>query len=208
MKTLELDLFSEPTTETQSCQDTVEVIRGLRYLPNFVTEEEEGKLLHLLDENLWSCELSRRVQHYGYKYDYKSRRIDESMHIGELPKWLRHLGKRLVEYGVFDTIPDQVIVNEYLPGQGISAHIDCQPCFGDTIASLSLLSTCVMDFTEAKTEENIPVFLEPRSVVVLKEDARYLWKHSIAKRKQDVYNGQNHARSRRISLTFRSVKWE
>ena len=35
-------------------------------------------------------------------------------------------------------------VNEYLPGQGIAQHVDCVPCFGGTVASLSLLSPCTM----------------------------------------------------------------
>lgn len=185
-----------------------ELIPGLSYLPGFVSVEEAEGVLRHIEATEWSTELARRVQHYGYKYDYKSRRISEDMRVGELPVWLLVLGERLVQQGIFDVVPDQVIINEYQPGQGISAHIDCQPCFGDTVASLSLLSTCIMDFTEAKTGEIVPVFMEPRSIVVMKADARYLWKHSIAKRKQDVYNGQTYARNRRISLTFRSVKWE
>lgn len=32
---------------------------------------------------------------------------------------------RLQQAGLFADTPDQVIINEYQPGQGISAHIDC-----------------------------------------------------------------------------------
>src|SRR5438445_662516 len=84
---------------------------------------------------------------------------------------------------VFAQVPDQVIVNEYEPGQGITPHIDCEPCFGDTVASLTLGSGCVMDFTEVKGPGKASVWLERRSLVVLRDEARYEWRHSIAKSK-------------------------
>jgi alkylated DNA repair dioxygenase AlkB len=112
---------------------------------------------------------------------------------------------RLQQAGLFDETPDQIIVNEYQPGQGISAHIDCVPCFADTIASLSLGSSCVMDFTHSKTGDKSSLLLEPRSLLVLTGDARYVWQHAIAGRKTDRHNGQIIQRARRVSLTFRKV---
>ena len=94
-------------------------------------------------------------------------------------------------------------MNEYEPGQGISKHVDCVPCFGNAIASLSLGSTCVMEFS--RPEAKVPVLLEPRSVVILQGDARYHWCHAIPARKNDTYAGRLIPRSRRISLTFRTV---
>jgi alkylated DNA repair dioxygenase AlkB len=38
--------------------------------------------------------------------------------------FLDFLRERLVEFGFFDIVPDQLIVNEYEVGQGIHAHID------------------------------------------------------------------------------------
>lgn len=102
-------------------------------------------------------------------------------------------------------MPDQIIINEYQSGQGISTHIDCVPCFSNTIASLSLGSPCVMDFAHSETGKKSSLLLEPRSLLVLSGDARYLWQHSIAGRKTDRFNGQTIQRTRRISLTFRKV---
>ena len=51
------------------------------------------------------------------------------MRIDHLPKWLQTLGRKLKEEGYMPTEPDQVIVNEYKPGQGIASHIDCEPLF-------------------------------------------------------------------------------
>ena len=83
---------------------------------------------------------------------------------------------------------DQLIINEYFPGQGIAPHIDCEPCFTNTIASISLGSATVMDYTKDTT--SIPVVLRPRSLVVMKEESRYEWKHGIASRKTDKINGE------------------
>lgn len=102
-------------------------------------------------------------------------------------------------------LPDQVIINEYLPGQGITRHIDCVPCFGESVASLSLGSQCVMEFTHAKTGEKQQQQLDPRSIVVLAGEARYDWQHSIPQRKSDMWDGEKRMRGRRISLTFRTV---
>ncbi|WCK13419.1 alpha-ketoglutarate-dependent dioxygenase AlkB [Agrobacterium tumefaciens] len=102
-------------------------------------------------------------------------------------------------------MPDQVIANEYLPGQGISAHVDCVPCFDDTIVSISLLSTCEMVFRELRGPDIRSVVLQPCSVVLLGDAGRYDWSHEIPSRKSDVVNGLRPARRRRVSLTFRKV---
>src|SRR6185295_19353893 len=99
-----------------------------------------------------------------------------------------------------------VIVNEYEPGQGISRHVDCVPCFGDTIASLSLNSTCMMELEQPKTSRKGSIMLAPCSLLVLTGEARYDWMHSIPARKEDEHNFQKYPRQRRVSLTFRTVK--
>jgi alkylated DNA repair dioxygenase AlkB len=83
--------------------------------------------------------------------------------------------------------------------------VDCIPCFGDTIASLSLGSGCLMDFTHSNTAQKTSLFLPPRSLLLLQSDARTHWQHGIAKRKSDVVDGVKVHRGRRVSLTFRNV---
>jgi alkylated DNA repair dioxygenase AlkB len=158
-----------------------------------------------VDGEPWLTDLKRRVQHYRYRYDYKARRVDPSMHLGPLPAWVQSTAERLVHAGHMPKAPDQLIVNEYQPGQGISPHIDCEPCFGPAICSLSLGSPCVMDFTEEAGGWREPLRLERGSLVVLSGPARYDWKHSIAGRKADRIEGRAISRDRRVSLTFRTV---
>ena len=179
-------------------------VDGLRYIPDFVASTEASELINTIDQQPWLTDLKRRVQHYGWKYDYQAQKIDTSMKLGPLPKWLSIYCKQLLEQGHFSIMPDQVIVNEYQPGQGISPHIDCVPCFGETIASLSFGSACVMELTHPNCLK-VSQPLESNSLLVLSGDARYKWKHSIPTRKTDRYNGQTIVRSRRVSLTFRNV---
>ena len=182
-----------------------DAIHGLRYIPDYITEVQHDWLLARIDKHPWLDDLKRRVQHYGFKYDYRARKVNLDMHIGELPKWLKVVSEKLQKEGHTPEVADQVIINEYLPGQGISSHIDCEPCFTDTIVSLSLGSGCVMNFTNTSDKKKIPVWLEPRSLVVLSGEARSEWLHGIAARKWDEWDGQKHERKRRVSLTFRKV---
>jgi alkylated DNA repair dioxygenase AlkB len=181
------------------------MISGLTYIPNYLSQEEVKEFLNNIRSSEWLTDLKRRVQHYGYKYDYRSRSIDSSMFLGELPHWAKKLAVKLHNDGFSEFISDQLIVNEYLPGQGISNHIDCEPCFGETIMSISLGSYCVMDFINKTTQKSVPVFLECGSLVVLKGDARYKWTHGIAPRKADIFNGIKTIRGIRTSMTFRKT---
>lgn len=175
------------------------IIPGLKYTKDYIKTEHEHQLIELIDSMPWITELKRRVQHYGYKYDYSSKSINSLHYLGTIPDWLNVLCTKLFNDRIFLTSPNQVIINEYLPGQGIAPHIDCIPYFSDTICSLSLFSSCVMDFTNNTTKQSIE--LAPKSLLILKEEARYKWKHGIAPRQSD--NGIK--RQRRISLTFRKV---
>jgi len=197
----QLDLFSA----TPSPSSDEPTIPGLIYEAEFLSPDEEKVLLSRINAERWITDLRRRVQHYGWRYDYKARRIDPGMYLGKLPEWLDDVSARLLARGWFDQLPDQVIVNEYLPGQGIAAHTDCVPCFGPTLASVSLLSDVLMDFENPRTKERHSRRLERRSIAVLQGDARYLWRHGISARLKDIYQSKNWIRSRRVSLTFRTV---
>ena len=196
----------QPSLSPPSNQEAIDAIAGLDYKEDYINTREHKQLLDQIKKQPWLHDLKRRVQHYGYKYDYKARRIVRDMLIGKLPEWLEEWAEKLCEDGHMPEVADQVIVNEYKPEQGISRHIDCEPCFQNTIVSLSLGSGCVMDFTNKfdKTKK-IPVWLAPKSIVVLKDEARYEWLHGIAPRKSDTWDGHKVARERRVSLTFRKV---
>ena len=178
---------------------------GAIYITEFLSREEEEAIKDRLDAGEWSNTLKRRVQHFGYLYDYRARAVTADAYLGRLPEWLEMFAERLVARGYFVDLPDQVLANEYLPGQGISAHVDCVPCFDDTIVSISLLSQCEMVFRERSSSRSLAMLLHPRSGILLKGASRYDWTHEIPARKSNVTDGTKVNRGRRISLTFRKV---
>jgi alkylated DNA repair dioxygenase AlkB len=179
-------------------------IKGLVVIENYIPKTDEALLLATVGIQRWRGDLSRRVQHYGYIYDYKARTVDASMYLGPLPDWLQPLASRLHEDGLMPSIPDQAIINEYEPGQGIADHIDCTPCFGGVVTSLSLGGGVMMQFKRDELFEE--VYLKPRTLLVMEDECRYQWTHGIPKRKTDVLNNHRILRQRRISITFRTVQ--
>lgn len=180
---------------------------GLLYRSGYLTGAEEAVLVARIDDAPWRTDLKRRVQHYGYRYDYKARQARREDYLGPLPEWLDPILAKLCTDGLFIQRPDQVIVNEYLPGQGISAHVDCEPCFGDSIVSISLLGGCTMVFAELGTTKTAHVYLEPCSMLHMHGPARSKWTHAIPARKSDALSGGAVLRTRRISLTCRTMRF-
>ena len=143
-------------------------VPGLKLIPGFLTPKEQSLCVQRVDgaTQEWRNDLQRRVQHYGWRYDYRARAITPDMHLGALPGWLHQLAERLYrETGAFGHIPEQVIVNEYLPGQGIGTHID-HPGFGPTVCTVSLLDDWEMDFSRNWRDKE-PALLEQGSCVLL-----------------------------------------
>lgn len=182
-----------------AAHDTPVAPIGLTVISDFLTSDEEARLVQTVDSASWLTDLRRRVQHYGWKYDYSSRSIKPSSYLGELPDWAEELAVRLVERGFMIEKPDQVIVNEYLKNQGISKHIDCPSCFRGPIVTISLIESWSMTFKRQK--EKYEVLLPRRSLACLDGPARHEWTHEIAQRKMEG----KQLRDRRISLTFRKV---
>lgn len=202
------DLFGYSRTNNDVTLQNAKQINGLKVYFDFITKEEERDLLNNIDKNKWLSDLKRRVQHFGYKYDYKARRIDKTSYIGEIPNWMTILCSRLQEQKIIAFNPDQAIINEYVDDQGIASHIDCEPCFGDTIISISLGGQCIMNFQKemnTKDQDKIPLMITPRTLLVMTGESRYNWYHGIPSRKSDKFNEIVHKRQRRISITFRKV---
>ena len=183
------------------------IIAGMSYIPNWINNDEHDKLLSTIDSLPWETTLKRRVQQYGYRYDYRKAKNMVMSHndnyIGELPDFLKEIGNRLCSDGIFPEIPDEVLINEYEPGQGIANHIDCLPCFTDTVVSLSLGSQCVMDFKSK--DKSIFKHLEKNSLLIITGESRYDWSHGIKANKSDIINGKWVLRTRRVSMTFRKT---
>jgi alkylated DNA repair protein alkB homolog 8 len=215
----------EDVSETEHVQ-----VPGMTLIKDFVTEEEEKQLLDAVygeyAEN-WnaSAMMSRRVQHYGYEYDYLKRRINVANCIGPLPSFVDSVVDKMSGLPELqedndssgntdpDSDPDpswykpvQLTVNEYEPGQGIGPHIDNHSDFGHTIISLSLMSDSVFYFRSLVSDAYKFMVLPRRSLLLLQGQVRYGWMHALYSRKSDMVYGKLVPRQTRVSLTFRRVR--
>lgn len=136
---------------------------------------------------------SRRVQQYGKTYDYGSRSMTDA---SPIPNWIKDLetALRSTLKGIdFDPpLPvrsfEQIIVNEYKQGQCITKHIDHSSWFDDCILSLSLGCTGTMKFTRSLFQPET-FDLEPGTLVIMRNDARWKWFHEILPIKASVGSG-------------------
>lgn len=189
------------------------------YIPNFITSEEEAHILknvYSVPKPKWTCLSKRRLQDYG-GVPHEKGMIPES-----IPNWLTKYVEKVAQLNVFDNHkPNQVLVNEYLPGQGIMPHSD-GPLFFPTIATISCGSHTILNFlenSEARTKI-CQLLLEKCSLVVIKDDMYSKYLHSIQDIDVDVISegcanllncgkqyilGDKIKRDTRISITIRNV---
>ena len=178
---------------------------GAAIVPDIITEAEERRILLRIGQAPWLTDLSRRVQHYGYRYDYRSRGAGRHAPAPAFPRWAAVVADRLTP--LFDgRRPEQCIVNEYRPGQGIGMHAD-HASFGPVVVSLSLGHAWTMQFRphaacpyvrEGLATDEVAL-LPRRSVLVLRGQARSAWMHGIDR----ATNA--HQAATRVSATFRTL---
>lgn len=180
--------------------------QGLFLIRNFIEDEEEALLVAKINENQWSGqgippnpEMKRRGQQYGGLFCYMTRSLTKLD--TPLPDWIESLCRRVSEaiftnLGISDRF-DFVCINEYTQGQGIMPHVDSL-LFGPTIVSLSLLEQCEMAFEPVVPNEHPPsrFIFEPRSILVMTQESRYKFLHSVSK---------SSICTKRIAIIFRSL---
>lgn len=191
-------------------EDLVQAIPGLRLINGFLTEEEQKDcLLNIDSPNApWeNDQITRRTQQFGYHYDYIKRVVTLADQPGILPSWLAAIARRLYdETEAFLEIPNQVIINEYLQGQGIQLHADSAK-FGPAVATISLAEKWTMDFKSTETKEKVSIPLPIGSCLLFTGESRHKWQHGIDELKTEPTYLHNHRipRGWRVSITFRTV---
>lgn len=188
----------------------------------------ETKVSDIPSEN-WIALSKRRVQHYGYAFNYLVNNVDPERFLGPLPKFAAEGVSELArqfdsdrassgvyaqEYSQLRSVlrdgtwnPDQLTINEYHPGQGIPHHVDTHSAFEEAIVSVSIMGDTVMEFCHPDGKiGRKKVFVPRRSLLALTGDARYLWTHGITPRTTDSFGGTMVPRGTRISLTYRTVQ--
>ncbi|KAF5735144.1 alkylated DNA repair protein alkB 8 [Tripterygium wilfordii] len=209
-------------------------IPGLYLLHDFVSVEEEKELLAAVDDRRWINLSKRRVQHYGYEFCYETRNVNTKQYLGELPSFVSPILERIPLFKNVDSSAgltlDQLTVNEYPLGVGLSPHIDTHSAFDGLIFSLSLAGPCIMEFRRYSEEAGLlealsttdiemersgqcsdflrkAIYLPPRSMLLLSGEARYAWQHYIPHHKIDLVKESVIRRgARRVSFTLRRVR--
>ncbi|KAG8371785.1 hypothetical protein BUALT_Bualt13G0124300 [Buddleja alternifolia] len=175
------------------------------YIPEYVTAAEEQQLLNHIYQapiSKWKSLKNRRLQNWGGVVHEKG------LLAQDLPPWLKEITHRIYEESrLFPSAINHVLINEYLPDQGIMPHQD-GPAYAPVVAILSLGSSIVMDFVphpsvekatgtsannnnedvslkpahmEVNSGEYLPfsVVLMPRSLLIFKDTAYSDYLHGI-----------------------------
>ncbi|OXB37217.1 hypothetical protein J007_03024 [Cryptococcus neoformans] len=122
------------------------------YIPDFITEEEEEYLIRKIGQSpqpKWkTVGTGRRLQYWGGTVSKTGVLLPESLPdfftkfpdiISRIEKFLQHASPDGPRLDI-----NQVLVNEYNPGQGIAPHED-GPAFQPLVATISLGSHTVLD---------------------------------------------------------------
>ncbi|KAK9880246.1 hypothetical protein WA026_010122 [Henosepilachna vigintioctopunctata] len=189
------------------------------YIPDFITSKEEEEILYNVysaPKPKWTCLLNRRLQDYGGVPSEKGMIPDK------IPQWLQKYMDRITGLYVFgEKKPNHVLVNEYLPGQGIMPHTD-GPLFYPTITTISCGSHTLLRFLENDSERKkiCDILVERCSLLVIQGDMYSKYLHSIEGTSCDILSkdcvnirntsnkydiGQSLKRDTRISITIRNV---
>src|SRR4051812_28692078 len=92
-------------------------IPGLSYVADYVDGAAELAIANAIDAQAWDMTWERRRQLFGAGYGPSSGNEQP------IPGWGLRLIDRLCRDGISERPFDQMLVNEYLPGQGIALHL-------------------------------------------------------------------------------------
>ncbi|XP_061192040.1 alpha-ketoglutarate-dependent dioxygenase alkB homolog 7, mitochondrial-like [Saccostrea echinata] len=167
---------------------------------DFISEEEECSLMNELDPYM------RRLRYERDHWDDAIHGYRET----ERRQWNAEnssILKRVSDIAFPPTVSKLAYVHILdLEKTGvIKPHIDAVRFCGNTIAGLSLLSTAVMRLTHDKDDSKwADILLSRRSLYIMRNNARYLYKHAVLDENESNFKGQKIQRDRRVSVIMRN----
>lgn len=181
-------------------------IDGVILIREFITIEEETKLIPIIDQKPWTpSQEGRAKQDFGPKVSFLKQKVSVGNFSG-FPRFAMSIFSRMqleCSDHLENFVPVEFCILEYTPERGsyIRPHYDDTWIWGDRLITLNLISETFLRLTR---EFNIPPFeimikMPPRSLLILKGEARYNWHHGI--KKYDI-------KARRIALTWREFSEE
>jgi alkylated DNA repair dioxygenase AlkB len=175
---------------------------GFIYEENFLTPEEEQKLLILVStierHNMMfqGFEAKRKTASFGYDYNFDKRTISKGKCIPvEFNPLIEKVGHK---FSISPNEFSELLLTEYPVGSVINWHRDAPPF--DIIVGISLNADCTFrlrphDKARRSRSSIISFPLHQRSLYLMTGEARTDWQHSIAPVKKT-----------RFSITLRTLK--
>ncbi|KAM5295788.1 alpha-ketoglutarate-dependent dioxygenase alkB homolog 6 isoform 2-T2 [Glossophaga mutica] len=121
------------------------------YVPDFISKEEEEYLLRQVfnaPKPKWTQLSGRKLQNWG-GLPHPQGMVPE-----RLPLWLQRYVDKVSDLSLFGGLPaNHVLVNQYLPGEGIMPHED-GPLYYPTVSTISLGSHTMLDLYEPRQPED------------------------------------------------------
>lgn len=171
------------------------------YIADFISKEEERILLNKIEtapKPRWKQLSKRRLQ--TWPCDLTKNTLLDS----PLPSWLQEpVITRLRSCPLSSTnqnhifsdsphgVPNHVLINEYLPGQGIMPHKD-GAAYHPVVCTISLGASLCLDIYGTKEDGTIEsepkwkILQEPRSLLITTGDLYKDYLHGIAEVKEDI----------------------
>ncbi|XP_034406724.1 alpha-ketoglutarate-dependent dioxygenase alkB homolog 4 isoform X1 [Cyclopterus lumpus] len=183
---------------------------GVFLRENFISEEEEKKLMSAMDQDSWNeSQSGRRKQDFGPKINFKKKKVRVGGFSG-LPAVSQKLVLRMQkEPNLAGFHPVEQCNLDYHPqrGSAIDPHLDDSWLWGERLVTINLLSNTTLTMSLERglpelglaEEVHVAVRLPRRSLVVLYGEARHRWKHAI--HRDDV-------QERRVCSTYRELSAE
>lgn len=142
------------------------------------------------------------LQDFGPQVNFKKRKLKLNNFTG-LPEFSKTLVERMwtLVPALRDFQPVELCNLEYIPerGSSIDPHFDDFWVWGERLVTLNLLSGSILTFSNDGDDIEVAVPMPRRSLIIVKGEARYKWKHAI--KRQNIV-------SRRIAITLRELTEE
>eukprot|EP01117_Protostelium_nocturnum_P014467 TRINITY_DN5504_c2_g1_i1.p1 TRINITY_DN5504_c2_g1~~TRINITY_DN5504_c2_g1_i1.p1 ORF type:complete len:658 (-),score=227.09 TRINITY_DN5504_c2_g1_i1:30-2003(-) len=194
---------------------------GLFLVNEFLTLEEEKKLVQELESLPWSTKIGRRVQHYGFEFNYKTKHVDgpEDSKIPAIPDFLKEIIDRMSKLGnplvksnlqsnrsnsIFqfsqaESESEAKILQNPIDQVTVNEYLPGQgiaPHIDTHSAFEDGMASLSLDSQsvmefEHPNGEKVAVYLPRRSLVILTGESRYVWTHGISYRKTDLVDIQD-----------------
>ncbi|OQR71688.1 transcription factor collier-like [Tropilaelaps mercedesae] len=179
--------------------DAHRVIACFRIEENFISKDEEGRLIEEIEPHLKRLRYER--DHWdGAIVGY--REVERKQWSQENQQVMNRVRERCF---AFDALHLPMVHCLDIAKEGeIKPHVDAVRFCGSIITGLSLMSTAVMRLAlESDDSRWVKILLPQRSVYVMSGPSRYNFTHAILADKESFFKERHIPRERRISVMFR-----